>query len=100
MRADDEFSEFDTDEATFDAMMAEAEPAELVHSRPSTTVTVEQADDSKFQLRVPAGFVTVSASSAQESRHAPRARHFTVHHRTQSQAASHRTQPSTETVAR
>jgi hypothetical protein len=52
---EDEFAEFETDEATFDAMMAEAEPAELVPAPTPTTVTIEQTDDAVFTLTVPAG---------------------------------------------
>lgn len=52
--SDDEFAEFKTDEATFDAMMAEAEPAEIVSASPHT-VRVEQSDGSVFVLHVPAG---------------------------------------------
>lgn len=39
MGPQDEFAEFDTDESTFDAMMAHAEPAEIVARR---TVTLSQ----------------------------------------------------------
>jgi hypothetical protein len=39
--ADDEFAEFDTDEAAFDEMLARAEPAELV--APPRRVTVLSA---------------------------------------------------------
>jgi hypothetical protein len=44
-RHEDEFAEFETDEATFDAMMAQAQPAEIVASRP--TVTVAQDDGTR-----------------------------------------------------
>jgi hypothetical protein len=52
---EDEFAEFDTNEATFDAMMAEAEPVELVPAPPRTTVTIEQAGEATFKLTVPRG---------------------------------------------
>ena len=53
--ADDEFAEFDTDEATFDAMMAAAEPVELVERPAGTTTTITQADQTVFRVTVPAG---------------------------------------------
>lgn len=36
----DEFAEFDTDETTFDAMLDDAEPAELIAAPARVTVTV------------------------------------------------------------
>jgi len=42
---DDEFAEFETDEATFDAMMAEAEPAELVPPPARVTTVLSPAQD-------------------------------------------------------
>ena len=50
--SDDEFAEFDTDEATFDAMMAEARPAELVPGHPRSTFTIKQAGDATFTFTV------------------------------------------------
>lgn len=41
----DEFAEFETDEATFDAMMAEAEPAELVPPPARMTTVLSPARD-------------------------------------------------------
>jgi hypothetical protein len=52
---EDEFAEFDTDEATFDAMMAESERVELVEHPAGTTVVVEQGDQVVFRLTVPSG---------------------------------------------
>jgi hypothetical protein len=54
MPGSDEFAEFDTDEATFDAMMRAAEPAELVAGRHHVTVRV---------VTLPAG-VQVSVGNA------------------------------------
>lgn len=44
-RDEDEFAEFETDEATFDAMMAEAEPAELVPPPARVTTVLSPARD-------------------------------------------------------
>ena len=59
---EDEFAEFDTDEATFDAMMAAAEPAELAQAALVATVTIRQSDDAVFTLQVPSsGFLWAGA---------------------------------------
>jgi hypothetical protein len=61
---EDEFAEFDTDEATFDAMMAAAEPAELTHGPLEATVTIQQSDDVVFTLKVPSsGFLWAGAAT-------------------------------------
>lgn len=61
----DEFAEFDTDEATFDAMLARAEPAEIVAAQ--QTVIVEQDDDTRFTVNMPAGVTVSVATSRSES---------------------------------
>jgi hypothetical protein len=50
---DDEFAEFDTDEATFDAMMARAEPATLVEPSRQRTVVFVQSDETHFTVMLP-----------------------------------------------
>lgn len=49
MPEDDEFAEFETDEATFDAMLEQAEPAELV--APPVCVTLLSAARDAFTFR-------------------------------------------------
>lgn len=56
---EDEFAEFETDEATFDAMMAEAEPAELVPA-PVTTMLSPAQDVVTFANGLP---VTISVAT-------------------------------------
>jgi hypothetical protein len=60
---DDEFAEFETDEATFDAMMAEAEPAILVPP-PARVATVLSAahDVIKFAHGLPVTVATTVAA--------------------------------------
>ena len=62
---DDEFAEFDTDEATFDAMMEAAEPAELADSAARTTATVAQGNaDASFTISAPrSSFFTIGSST-------------------------------------
>ena len=55
---DDEFAEFDMDEAEFDARMAAAEPAELVAGPARATVTARTAHGT-FRVTMP---VVVSVS--------------------------------------
>jgi hypothetical protein len=59
----DEFGEFDTDEATFDVMMARAEPAEITSAPERITVTVDDVDDTRFIVTMPTThFVSVGRS--------------------------------------
>jgi hypothetical protein len=59
--SDEEFAEFDTDEATFDAMMGRADPAEIVDA--VQTFTVEQVDHTTFTITMPAAsFLSVATS--------------------------------------
>lgn len=48
MAESDEFAEFETDEATFDAMLEQAEPAELV-PRPACVTVLSAARDTEAQ---------------------------------------------------
>jgi len=72
MAESDEFAEFDTDGATFEAMLEQAEPAELVD--PPADVT--QASTARDTIRVPPGIpislpastLTVAGRRIRESR--------------------------------
>jgi len=61
-RDDDEFAEFDMDEAEFDARMEAAEPAELVDCPPWPTVTARTAHGT-FKVTMPP-LVSVSIGEA------------------------------------
>jgi hypothetical protein len=64
--SDHEFAEFETDDATFDAMMAGAESAEIIAGRQQTVVVVEQDDQTRFIVTMPAGAtLSVGASGSQ-----------------------------------
>lgn len=59
--ADDEFAEFDTDEPAFDAMMARAEPAELVAPLRRVTVFSAARDAVTFLQGLP---ITIGDASS------------------------------------
>lgn len=61
MADNDEFAEFETDEATFDAMLERAEPAELVPPPAFITVLSAARDTVTFQRGLP---VSVGDSSS------------------------------------
>lgn len=54
MASSDEFAEFETDEATFDAIMERAEPAELVPVPTPLTVLSATRDVVTFRRGLPA----------------------------------------------
>src|SRR5689334_18223345 len=62
---EDEFAEFETNEATFDAMMAEAEPAELVAAPARcTAMRIELAGDAVFTLAASWDGFSISTAAA------------------------------------
>lgn len=61
---EDEFAEFETDEATFDAMMAEAEPAILVRPPAGVTTVLSAAQDVVMFARGLPVTVSVETSAA------------------------------------
>jgi hypothetical protein len=92
----DEFAEFETDEATFDAMMARAEPAVITNAPEHLIVTVDDADDTRFVVTMPTThFVSVGRSlSGAYLAHAPAT--LTTRRRA---AAQHREGPRGEVLA-
>lgn len=48
---EDEFAEFEMDEVAFDAMLTQAEPAEIIDRRPSLVVTVAHTDLATVTVR-------------------------------------------------
>ena len=68
MADSDEFAEFDTDEASFDAMMREAEPAELTDRRQLVTVRSLANDAVTFAvgLQVSVGNATATGSAPEQ----------------------------------
>jgi hypothetical protein len=68
----DEFAEFETDEATFDAMMAEAEPAELVPPPARITTVLSPARDVvTFAHGLPVMIGVATSADAGEIRQSP-----------------------------
>jgi len=57
---DDEFAEFETDEATIDRMMAEGEPAEIVDTRPESNDPTTEPSASYVLTTTPPAYLSIS----------------------------------------
>jgi hypothetical protein len=64
MADSDEFAEFDTDEATFDAMLAQAEPADLVDPPADVTSASTARDTIRFAPGLPISLSQATATLA------------------------------------
>lgn len=67
MADSDEFAEFETDEATFDAMLEEAEPAQLVPPPTRVTLLSPAQDVITFARGLPVSINSASSVAAWES---------------------------------
>jgi hypothetical protein len=57
---DDEFAEFETDEATIDRMMVEGEPAEIVAARQDLAVPTSEPSATYVVTVAPPAFLSIS----------------------------------------
>jgi hypothetical protein len=89
----DEFAEFETDEAAFDAMMAAAAPAAITDAPSHRTVTVTQAGQTRFTVTMPASALLTVATSATRTQGTSRG------HDVRRRPAHHRPPTSSEVVA-